>query len=240
MVRSRHALLDLFFPPSCPSCRTRVAQAHALCPVCTEALPKAPEHHCVRCGTQTALPESGCAGCLNDPYARDATYFGFEYQGLIAELIIGCKFGDRSERSVLLGGLLWERLGRELLWESPDLVIPMPLHLLRLLKRRYNQSALIAGELAQRLQRPLMTGLLVRSKRTLPQTRLDARSRRRNVQGAFQVRGEGVRGRSVLLVDDVMTTGATLGAATLALKRAGAGRVIGVCVARVDPDKDFK
>ncbi|MBF0626638.1 MAG: ComF family protein [Magnetococcales bacterium] len=181
----------------------------------------------------TARPESGCARCLNDPEAADATYFAFSYEGLAAQLIRGLKFGDHSEQSRLLGRLCWERLGEVLRWESVDLVIPMPLHAWRLIGRRYNQSALLAGELARYLDRPLVTDLLFRPRRTRPQTRLHARERQLNVRGAFRVQGEGVRGRAVLLVDDVMTTGATLGAAVAVLKRAGASRVSALCLARV-------
>ncbi|MBF0260503.1 MAG: ComF family protein [Magnetococcales bacterium] len=192
----------------------------------------------MRCGAHTTRPEPGCGACLNNPHAPDAAYFGFPYHGRVAELILGFKFADRPERSRLLVELCWERLHQALYWEDPDLVIPMPLHVRRLLWRRYNQSALLAGEVSARLGKPLVTDLLIRHKRTRPQTRLNARARRLNVQGAFSVnRPERLHGRSVLLVDDVFTTGATMQAAVATLKRAGAGRVSGLCLARVDPDR---
>ncbi|MBF0213880.1 MAG: ComF family protein [Magnetococcales bacterium] len=233
--RGRDDLLDFLFPPLCPLCHTRVSQEHHLCPSCLEALPPQPENHCLRCGGQTDRPEPSCIQCRENPWTADASYFVFPYQGAVVELILGLKFADRSEYSVLLGRLIWERLGAAIRWESPELVLPMPLHPWRLIGRRYNQSALLARELARRLDRPLATNLLFRHKRTQPQTRLNAQARRHNVQGAFRVREEqGVKGRSLLLVDDVMTTGATIRAASAVLKQAGAARVIILCVARVD------
>lgn len=229
--------LDLLFPPVCPSCHQSVRAVHRLCRNCLDSLPPLPENHCLRCGARTSRPEPGCGACLNNPHALDAAYFAFPYDGRVAELILGFKFLDRPERSRLLATLCWERLERALYWEDPDLVVPMPLHFRRLLWRRYNQSALLAGEMGVRLGKPLVTDLLIRHKQTRPQTRLNAHARRLNVHGAFSViRPERLTGRSVLLVDDVFTTGATMQAAVVTLKRAGAGRVSGLCLARVDAD----
>ncbi|MEO5330523.1 MAG: ComF family protein [Magnetococcus sp. YQC-5] len=225
------------FPPVCPLCHILTAQEHQLCPTCQNALPPPPDHYCLRCGSYTAKMEPGCAHCLTNPMTSDAAYFAFRYQDSAISLIVGFKFADRSERSVLLGALCWERLGSELTWEAPDMIIPMPLHFWRLLRRRYNQSALLAGELAWRLQRPMVTNALVRCKITTPQTRLNAQARMKNVRGAFRAVEKRVRGRSIMLVDDVMTTGATMGVAVAALKKAGAARVVVVCLARVDQER---
>ncbi|MBF0417894.1 MAG: ComF family protein [Magnetococcales bacterium] len=191
----------------------------------------------MRCGAPTPRPELGCGACLNNPHALDAAYFAFPYTGQVAELILGFKFADRPERCRLLVDLCWERLERALFWEDPDLIVPMPLHIRRLLRRRYNQSALLAQEVGARLGKPVSTDLLMRHRHTRAQTRLDARARQLNVQGAFRVVDpERLKGRSVLLVDDVMTTGATMHAAVATLKRAGSGRVSGFCLARVDAE----
>ncbi|MBF0428455.1 MAG: ComF family protein [Magnetococcales bacterium] len=230
-------MLDALFPPACPLCQVSIPEDHSLCLDCHEALPAQPENFCLRCGEQTVRPESGCGHCLTDPNAPDAVYFAFRYQGTAIDLIVGFKFSDRSERGVVLGKLCWERLGDSLNWEAPDMVIPVPLHAWRLLGRRYNQAALLAGELAWRLDRPLVTNALFRCKMTSPQTTLQAMARLNNVRGAFRVVGKRVQGRSVMLVDDVMTTGATLREAIKMLKKAGASRVVGVCLARVDPDR---
>ncbi|MBF0178594.1 MAG: ComF family protein [Magnetococcales bacterium] len=240
MIRARFSRLvervgKILFPPVCPLCAEEVFQDHRLCEACRRALPPMPEKLCLRCGELTARPEQGCGHCLDRPDLPDAAFFAFPYEGEVKELIVGFKFSDRSERARLLGDLCWERLGAALAWENPDVVIPMPLHAWRLLGRRYNQSALLGGVLAGHLRRPLITDALLRVRKTRPQTRLNARERRENVQGAFRATPARVMDRSVLLVDDVMTTGATLYMAAGALKQAGAGRVAGVCLARVDP-----
>lgn len=136
---------------------------------------------------------------------------------------------------MLLARLMWQRLQVELRWESPDLIIPVPLHLSRLLKRRYNQSALLGVTLAQLLHRPLVTHALRRVKKTKAQTSLNLEKREENVRDAFQVVKEQVQDRAVLLVDDVFTTGATTREAVRILKQAGASRVVIACLASTQP-----
>lgn len=209
-------------------------QPDQLCAACLQQLPKQPENYCLRCGAWAVGVQQGCGNCLQSmDKSADASYFAYYYEGQIAQWVVGFKFSDHSEWSRLLGGLLWQRLQRELTWESPDLVLPVPLHPYRLLRRRYNQSALLARVLADCLRVPLRTDGLHRIKRTQPQTHLNAQQRALNVRGAFCARKQVVAGRAVLLVDDVFTTGATIGAAVLALKAAGAKRVAVTCLAAV-------
>lgn len=205
-----------------------------LCAICLQSLPKQPDNYCLRCGGWAVGGQSGCGHCLKTlDQSADATYFAYYYEGQIAKWVVGLKFSDHSEWSRPLGWLLWQRLQRELTWESPDLVLPVPLHPYRLLKRRYNQSALLARVLADCLKVPLRTDGLRRMKRTQPQTHLNAQQRAHNVRGAFCAEKSVVGGRAVLLVDDVFTTGATMGAAVRALKLAGAKRVAVTCLAAV-------
>ena len=123
-------------------------------------------------------------------------------------------------------------MSSELLWEEPDFVLPIPLHPRRFLARRYNQSALLAMELAKKINRPMVTNGLIRIKMTKPQTKLSLQGRRENVLGAFLANQNVLSGRSVLLVDDVFTTGATMMSAVKELRRAGVKRVAVFCVAR--------
>ncbi|MEO5353351.1 MAG: ComF family protein [Magnetococcus sp. XQGC-1] len=228
------ALLDALFPAECLLCRVGMEEPDRLCADCLRQLPGQPENYCLCCGRWAAGAQRGCGHCLQAPErSADASYFAYYYEGQIAQWLIGCKFADHSEWARLLGWLAWQRLQRELSWESPDLVIPVPLHPLRLIARRYNQSALLAQVLAERLRVPLESGGLQRRKRTLPQTHLNAQQRAVNLRGAFFAEKRVVAGCSVLLVDDVFTTGATSGAAVQALKRAGAKRVAVTCLAAV-------
>ncbi|MBF0613536.1 MAG: ComF family protein [Magnetococcales bacterium] len=226
-------VLNWLFPAVCPACQIRIGSEELLCQECHSALTPLPENYCLRCGAPTLRPEPGCAQCLHAAYSADATFFAFEYEGVAARLILSVKFADHPEQSRVLGQLCWERLATALHWEAVDMVIPMPLHVWRLIGRRYNQAALLAGELAKRLERPLVTDILLRQKSTRPQTRLNARERHQNVRGAFHVHKAQLKGQTVLVVDDVMTTGATMRAAVMALKKAGAVRVVALCAARV-------
>ncbi|MBF0370509.1 MAG: ComF family protein [Magnetococcales bacterium] len=238
LSRVAHGFVDLLFPTICAGCRERVGEVDRLCDGCLDALPPQPENICLRCGEVTAEVRDGCGRCLNDPWRSDAVYCPFAYEGLIKDLIIGFKFGDHSEWAPLLAGLAWQRLSKALQWEEADAVMPIPLHWPRLIHRRFNQSALLARELARYLDRPLVTSGLKRIKMTLPQTQLDLAGRIRNVKGAFRADRRQVEGRSLLLVDDVMTTGATTAEAVAALKKAGANRVAVVCLSRAGFKKD--
>ncbi|MBF0462760.1 MAG: ComF family protein [Magnetococcales bacterium] len=227
-------LLDTLFPATCPLCRREMAQPNQICAACLPELPRQPENYCLRCGMATKGVQRGCGHCEQDPdFAADASYFAYCYEGQIAKWLVGMKFSDHSEWSRLLGWLAWQRLQRELTWESPDMLVPVPLHPYRLIARRYNQSALLARALAGWLNRPLQTNALHRIKRTQPQTHLNGIQRAVNLRGAFHARNTVVQGRSVLLVDDVFTTGATTQTAVRALKEAGAKRVAVTCLAAV-------
>ncbi|MBF0381659.1 MAG: ComF family protein [Magnetococcales bacterium] len=225
-------ILDSIFPASCPLCGEGVANAHTLCGECYDQLPNAPEAYCLRCGGDTVKAELGCGRCLVVNDSPDRVYFPFTYNRGIAKLLVGYKFADYSEWCRLIANLCWLRLQEDLCWEEPDIILPVPLHPWRFIARRYNQSALLAGELAKKLDRPMVTNGLKRIKMTKPQTHLSQLGRVANVQDAFKADHNKVTGRAILLVDDVFTTGATMTSAVKELKRAGAKRVSVLCVAR--------
>lgn len=225
-------LLDWIYPPFCPLCRMPVERVGALCPACLNGLPAPPPCLCLRCGEVLGQVEDGCGRCLDEPLAPDATYCAHGYDEPITALVRGFKFGDHPEWAALLAELLWRRVGRELAWEQPTLIVPVPLHPWRLLKRRYNQSALLAGELAARLHCRLVTNGLKRIKLATPQARMGRAARLGNLRGAFVAAPAVVGGQAILLVDDVITTGATAMAAAVALKGAGAARVAVAALAR--------
>jgi ComF family protein len=176
---------------------------------------------------------SRCAACLTRPPAFDRARAILAYDETSRGPILALKHADRLD--LVPGFAHWlERTGRTLLAET-DLIAPVPLHPLRLWRRRYNQAAELARALARRTAKPVVVEALERSRPTKSQGAMaSARSRRRNVLGAFRIpEPKLVAGRNILIVDDVLTTGATAEACARALKRAGAARVQVLALARV-------
>src|SRR5690242_17467026 len=229
------ALLDLLFPPLCIGCRGAVGQA-GFCAQCWSAITFLDGPGCACCGLPFAVALDGdtlCAGCLASPPAFDKARAILAYDDNSRSAILALKHADRLD--LVPGFSRWlSRTGRNLL-EDSDLIVPVPLHRLRLWRRRYNQSAELARRLASDWKRPFEPFALVRSRPTPSQGAMTgAKARRRNVLGAFQVPDPGkVKGKRVLLLDDVLTTGATVEACARALKRAGAERVHVLVLARV-------
>ena len=230
--------LNLIFPPLCVSCRMRVGEAHSLCAVCWNAISFIEGPLCSCCGSPFDVDPGSdtlCAACLARPHDFTRARSLFRYDDSSKPLILAFKHGDRLDHAPAFARWL-ERTGRPL-FSDADLLVPVPLHRWKLWRRRYNQAAVIAEGLAR------IAGLahdplaLEKSRSTKSQGEMpSAKARRRNVMSAFRVppaKADRVRGRKILLVDDVFTTGATLNACARALKRAGAARVDALTLARV-------
>jgi len=216
------AILDLIFPPRCVGC----GQSGALvCNVCWESfIPLGPQV-CPRCGS----PQTGrCCrpASLHYRWARSA----FLFEGPCREAIHALKY----KRHFPLAEALVSGMVTHLHLPDRDFeaLIPTPLHPTRLAERGFNQAAMLAEALSAQWIIPVLADALVRIRSTRSQVDLNPKDRLANVTGAFQGREEKVAGRSVLLVDDVYTTGATLGACASALREAGARDVVAVTLAR--------
>jgi ComF family protein len=231
--------LDLVFPPCCLACRKATAGHGALCPACWGRINFIDRPYCERLGTPFPY-DLGIEGLhspeaiANPPaYGRARAVARFE-EGPARTLVHRLKYSDRMELAKPLG--LWmARAGHEILAEA-DLLVPVPLHRRRLIWRRFNQANALAASVARACGKKVDPFALVRVKPTTPQVGLSRAQRATNVQGAFSVPQEArlaVEGRAIVLVDDVMTTGATLNAAARALLRAGARRVDVLVFARV-------
>ncbi len=228
--------LDLLFPPLCLACRAPVGSDGGFCADCWAQLVFLDGPACACCGTPFPAdpgPGSLCAGCLARPPAFSRARAILAYDENSRGAILALKHADRLELVPGFARAL-SRVGRPLL-EGCDLIVPVPLHPLRLWLRRYNQSAELARRLGRDWNRAFDPLALVRSRRTQSQGAMpSARARRKNVLSAFRVpERERVRGRRILLVDDVLTTGATAEACSRALKRAGAADITVLTLARV-------
>lgn len=230
------ALVDLLFPPLCVSCREPLGAGHGFCADCWNRIVFLDGPMCDCCGLPFAFnPGEGtqCAACLARSPAYDRARAIFAYDENSRAPILALKHADRLD--LVPGFAHWlERTGAALLSGS-DLIVPVPLHRRRLWQRRYNQAAELARALGRRTSKPVSVQALERSRPTESQGAMaSAGGRRRNVLGAFRVPDPRlVKGRHILLVDDVLTTGATAEACARALKRAGAVRVQILALARV-------
>jgi ComF family protein len=233
--RALAACADLVVPPACLICRARLSAHHLLCAACWR------EVHFIRpplCDVLgIPLPfDTGertvSAAALARPPAYDRARAVAHFSGAMRTLIHQFKYADRHDARTLFGRWLAEAGGE--LVAGADLLAPVPLALWRLLSRRFNQAAILARELSRLTGLPADPHLLRRARATSSQVGLTHDQRRRNVAGAFRVpRRARLEGRRVLLLDDVITTGATAEACARALKRAGAVRVDVLALAMV-------
>jgi ComF family protein len=233
--RTLKAVLDFALPPRCPGCGAVTEAPHRFCLNCWSALTFLGEPCCARC----ALPfeyESGsgveCGACLANPPDFDRLRGAVVYGEISRKVALKLKYGGRP-------GVAETRarfMARHLAVQPDMLVVPVPLHRWRIWRRGYNQSALIATALARRAGLETRLDLVRRVKRTPPLRGMGPRERRETVRGAFRIdkrHKAAVKGRPVLLVDDVYTSGATANACAAVLRRAGAARIEILCWARV-------
>ena len=215
------ALLAYLLPPQCTLCGAAGDDRLPLCMGCRRDLPWLGTA-CPQC--VEPLPTAGvCGRCLRRPPPQDAAHAAFRYAPPLDRLVQQLKFGRRLGLARLTGALLAQAAARND-WPRPQALIPVPLHDARLRERGYDQAQVLGREVGHRLGIPVDWRACRRTRATAPQTGLDYLARRRNVRGAFAVT-QSPGAAHVAVLDDVMTTGATVGALVIALKRAGVARV---------------
>jgi len=229
--------LDAALPPLCASCRTPLGNPGGLCPGCWSRISFIAPPYCERLGIPFAYdPGPGILSieAIADPPAYGRARAAVRYDDVARDLVHRLKYGDRLDLATSMGRWM-ARAGRELL-EDADALVPVPLHWRRLWGRRFNQAAVLAKAAASNSGLPVLTGALRRMRATPQQVGLSRSARAANVQGAFAVTQDGkaaIYGKRLILVDDVLTSGATVDACARTLLRAGARNVDVLVFARV-------
>jgi len=236
------ALWRFVFPEHCVVCGVGLDVPYRyFCHGCWEELPWVGEMVCPRCGSAVppnAAVARGCASCRGRRFGFSRAVAPLHYEGAARELVLRLKLGKEVSLAHVLGAVLANFLETGGLSRWVDLVVPVPLHWRRRMTRTFNQAALLALEVGARFHLPVATRLLVRTRPTQSQTAFSALGRSLNVRGAFALarpflswRGS-VAGKRILLIDDVLTTGATTSECARVLRQGGASDVVVATVAR--------
>ncbi|MET0362465.1 MAG: ComF family protein [Sphingobium sp.] len=231
------AILDFALPSRCPNCLDIVEEQHSFCGPCWRSIQFLGDPCCATCGVPFDYdlgPGAQCGACLADPPPFDRARAVMAYGKVARTVTLRFKYGRRTGHARLIA----RHMARHLVDVPMEgvLLIPVPLDRWRLWARGFNQSALIATALAREAGGEAANDMLVRTRRTPPLRRMSAARRRKLVKGAFAVapdRVERLRGRHVVLIDDIRTTGSTAAACARALRRQGAARVDLLCWAQV-------
>ncbi|MBI4565851.1 MAG: ComF family protein [Planctomycetes bacterium] len=236
LSRWKGRALDLLFPRACELCGTRITDAawDVACASCAPHVEWIRGRGCVRCGAE--LEEAAgrrCRECAGKAYAFKGAVAAGRYEGFVRELVHRFKFGGRLDLARPLAERILDRLRGASWGAAIEVIVPVPMRTSKILfGRRYNPADVLAGQMARRLDRRLSRAV-AQIRATPSQTRLTGEERLKNPQGAYRARREGtIRGRVVLLVDDVLTTGATASECARCLKETGAAAVYLAVVGR--------
>ena len=235
--KSGQTILDGLFPPQCPCCQDSVSTPGTLCANCWGKITFISKPTCFGCGLPFEYDmdaEALCGHCIRARPSFERAISVLRYDENSRDMILAFKHGDQTDQTISFATWM-ARAGQELFENNPCLV-PVPLHPKRLLKRRFNQSALLAREIADQTGLEVDTLSLKRIRHTDSQGNKNLKARTRNVKGAFEITPKGrecLSGRHVVLIDDVYTTGSTLEECSKTLLRAGATSVSALTLGRV-------
>ena len=227
-------MVDGVLPPRCLACGETIGEPDALCGRCWGGITFFAPPWCAACGLPFAHPmgeDALCGACARERRSWDRARAVLRYDKNSRRLVLGLKHGDRTHVAGAFGRWM-HRAGSEVL-AGADLLVPVPLHWTRLFQRRYNQAALLAQAIRSAGGPEVAADWLVRRRRTPSQGHLGPAARERNVRGAFAIQaGRSFAGKRVVIIDDVMTTGATVEECARVLKRGGAASVGVLTLAR--------
>lgn len=237
-MNKKEGLLSVLYPRRCPVCGKIVTpKGRLICPSCEKKVSFIKEPVCLRCGKEVAAKEiEYCYDCSRHERSFTQGFALAVYDDVMRCSIRQFKNGGRMEYADWYAEALWERYGGQMKRLKADGLVPVPLHGSRLSERGYNQAEVLAKRLGRKLGLPVWPKALARPRKTVAQKYLGAGERSRNLESAFAPGRQPVEGRTVILVDDIYTTGGTAEACTRALLAAGAKQValVNVCIGEND------
>ena len=227
-------ILDAIYPPICPICNRIAPPGYRICPGCERKLTYVENPICSKCGKPLVDDAGLCRDCARSDHTYDEGRAVFVYDEYMSKSMYRFKYNGKREFAVYYGQKMYEKLGQKIKSWNVEAIVPVPVHKKRLAERGYNQAYLLAKELSKRLGIPVCDHLVIRKSATKVQKGLSASSRQNNLKKAFIVSRNSVKYSSVLIVDDIYTTGATVDAVALCLKGAGTQRVyfVSLCIGR--------
>lgn len=232
-------LFNIILPPRCAYCGKIIADEHGICAKCFKKLHFISEPYCKICGTpfenETEIATSSHFICPNCASKKRITRFNRSaviYDDFSKKALLSFKFQDKTSLSKLFAK--WLKISaHDILEQGIDVIIPVPLSYKRLIARKYNQAAVLASELSKLINVPVLPLTLIKTRHTKPQAKLKENLRAQNIKNAYSVKNSAqIKGKRVLLIDDIMTTGSTLNECARTLLKAGAKTVDTLTVAR--------
>lgn len=224
-------LKQLLFPLRCPVCdRIVVPYGEKICPECLPKLRILVQPYCMKCGKKLQKEGELCKDCAEKGHAFTRGRALYEYESVAAS-IYRLKYGGRQEYADFFGGELAYYFEDFIRRAAPDAIIPIPLHRKRMCRRGYNQALLLARGMGRKLGIPVMEKVLIRVKNTVPLKLLNPKERQNNLKKAFIIKKNDVKLKTVILVDDIYTTGSTIDEATRTLMACGVEHVYFVALA---------
>lgn len=223
MRKITERILDLIYPRRCVMCdKLLVPKEIGICRACEPKIQMTSEPYCMKCGKVLEKEESEyCKDCLLHPHAFERGRSLFVYDGPVKGSLYRFKYGGRKEYAKVYAHLTESRLGEYIKEIQPQALLPVPLHRKRYRMRGYNQSEVFARQLGRRMSIPVASKMAWRVKNTLPQKELDLADRQNNLKKAFKIKGNDVKLNTIIIIDDIYTTGSTIDALALALREAG-------------------
>ena len=220
-------LLRLLFPVRCPVCDRPVPRREGLiCEACYRRLPFVREPYCMKCGKPlTRSEEEYCRDCMSAAHAFEKGRAILHYEGEIRKSIYRFKYAGRREYARAYALLAKEHLAEFIRATDAQAIVPVPLHTKRYRKRGYNQAELLAGEIGRIFSIPVETHLVKRVRNTVPQKQLDLAGRQNNLKRAFKICRNDVKLKTIIIVDDIYTTGSTVDALSRELRQHGVERI---------------